>query len=73
MTTILSIAHLSRMQIVMHCPDCQTPKNTGEGAESPVYTVNTVDESFPVWAEETARQTRLDPVLSKVHQFVLNG
>ena len=35
------------------------PQNTGEGAGSPVYTVNTVDERFPVLSEKIARQTRL--------------
>jgi len=44
-----------------------------EGMEGHVLAVKVLDDNFPVLAEDVTKATKVDPILSKVHQFVLNG
>lgn len=43
------------------------------GMERNVFAVNVIDDNFPIVAEDLAKPTQVDPVLSKVHQMVLYG
>jgi hypothetical protein len=41
--------------------------------ESKVFSMCTIDDNFPVLAKDIAKATRVHPVLSKVHQYTMNG
>jgi len=41
--------------------------------EGQLFTVKFLDGNIPVLAEDVTKATKVDPILSKVHQFVLNG
>ena len=43
------------------------------GSEGAVYSVSAIDDDFPITAEDIGKATLVDPVLSKVHQFVMSG
>jgi len=49
------------------------PESSSEGMEGQVFAVKFLDDTFPVLAEDVTKATKLDPILSKVHQFLLNG
>jgi len=38
-----------------------------------LFAVKFLDDNFPVLAEDVTKATKVYPILSKVHQFVLNG
>jgi len=42
------------------------------GGEGVVYSVSVIDD-FPITAEDIGKATLVDPVLGKVHQFVMSG
>ncbi|PIK59837.1 hypothetical protein BSL78_03292 [Apostichopus japonicus] len=46
---------------------------SNEGMEGQVFAVNVIDDNFPVLAEDLSKATKVDPVLSKVHQLVFTG
>ena len=43
------------------------------GSEGVVYSVSVIDDDFPITAEDIGNATLVDPVLGKVHQFVMSG
>ena len=43
------------------------------GSEGVVYSVSVIDDDFPITAEDIGKATLVDPVLGKVHQFVMSG
>lgn len=43
------------------------------GSESAIYHVSAIDDDFPITAKDIGKATRVDPVLSKVHHFVMSG
>ena len=47
--------------------------STHSDADSSVFAVSVLDESFPVLADDIAKETRVNPILCKVYDFVLNG
>ncbi len=47
--------------------------NSTVGSESAIYCVSAIDDDFPVTAEDIGKATLVNPVLSKVHQFVMSG
>ena len=49
------------------------PESSSEGMEGQVFAVKFIYDNFPVLAEDVTKATKVDPILSKVHQFVLNG
>ena len=56
------------MPTVMPCQGCQTPSQVVR-----VWKVKCLHDNFPVLAKDVTKATKVDPILSKVHQFVLNG
>ena len=38
-----------------------------------VYSVSAIDDDFPITAEDIGKATHADPVLGKVHQFLMSG
>jgi len=49
------------------------PDSGSGGMEGQVFPVKLLDANFPVLAEDFTKGTKVDSILSKVHQFVLNG
>ena len=43
------------------------------GSEGVVYNVSVIDGDFPITAENIGKAAILDPVLGKVHQFLMSG
>ena len=43
------------------------------GGEGVVYSVSVSDDDFPITAKDIGKATPVDPVLGKVHQFVMSG
>ena len=66
--TILNIETQPLMPTVMLCQGCQTLSQVVR-----VWKVKFLDDNFPVLAEDVTKATKVGPILSKVHQFVLNG
>ena len=48
-------------------------ENSTVGSEGVVYSVSVIDGDFPISAEDIGKATLVDPVLGKVHQFVMSG
>jgi len=49
------------------------PESSSEGMEGQVFSVKFLGDNIPVLVEDVTKATKVDPILSKVHQFVLNG
>ena len=49
------------------------PESRSGGMEGPVFAVKFLDANFPVLAEDVTKATKVNAILSKVHQFILNG
>ena len=43
------------------------------GSEGVVYSASVIDDDFPITSEDIGKATLFDPVLGKVHQFVMSG
>ena len=43
------------------------------GSEGVIYSVSVIDDDFPITAEDIGMATLVDPVLGKIHQFVMSG
>lgn len=53
--------------------DPKTMPTEMHGNESAVYSVSAIDDDFPITAGHIGKETLVDPVLSKVRQFVMSG
>jgi hypothetical protein len=49
------------------------PGSDSTGSESEVFCVQNLDVDFPVLAEDVAKETKLNPILSKVYHYVMTG
>lgn len=48
-------------------------ENSTIGSESRIYQVSAIEDDFPITAKQIGKATKVDPVLSKVHHFIVSG